>query len=898
MPINRLIDKGKDSARQGKARMKAVMKKMIVGIVMGVVKLLPILIIIATISAVIGGFVKIIRGDVFKWGADSTAKLEELQVINTDEGCLDLSNEIIDELIMQLRENGLNVAKLKMLGDDTGELGKMTDKEINEAMRKYIREYYAAELITQYPNMSGDPGNTKSGFLKLLDDLLNGGKKYQYQGCITLIHPDENGNVILNEDDKVTNRYLTYIPEEQFQQKCIDSNSDVEDHFTISGNTIKVAGYTITNGVKQYQPVALSFTAIASAYTMPMEFLLMMNLYSENPEFTYALAKMVESSRIVLAVQYNTTTTKQEMHTEYYEQQEVYREEYVYENGKIKLDANGNPIMQSLPTGEMEWVGPYYEDNTNETISCSPSVQLVLADTWIVRKEVKYRYKDTSPEPQEDQVEEFGGENSNRKGTTTTHTEITAYTYEEDTGNTIEQEKTNVVLGLLKNEEGIYDEEKLLEFDPDNRGKMKYVYYPIPKKNSEESPHSKLTTGAKMMIDDLEKNESTQNQAEIMKYLMNVYMGPKYDFGGAKSFDELKHLFETKTFNVSGSGSNLLVELIHSLEGTPKEDGKGNYICFDDGAGTPTIGWGVTFGGGKKFFEEKGIFSLQIGDSISKEIIDEIEGKIRNNKIAAVEKETAGLNLTQYQKDALIIRCYNYNVSGFREAYNAYWKESDDMYGTNVSGSVVKNTSDSIYNHPLYKNYMCKPTTSKGIHMPGLVTQRNIEWILFRTGNYMKRNGEVIGCWTESSGSVEKILQKAYEISDYMRHNGYSYSVNGNLLKSSFSASKTSNSHVVCCATYVSWVLQEAGYNIKCNHSSPGLYGDLKGMFTEVTSYDNLQAGDIVFMNTTGGSYSHVQIYAGNGSWYNAGGNDSIQRLSYPYSDNVRAEFTVALRPN
>ena len=58
-----------------------------------------------------------------------------------------------------------------------------------------------------------------------------------------------------------------------------------------------------------------------------------------------------------------------------------------------------------------------------------------------------------------------------------------------------------------------------------------------------------------------------------------------------------------------------------------------------------------------------------------------------------------------------------------------------------------------------------------------------------------------------------------------------------------------------------------------------------------------LQAGDIVIMSDSHGGHSpaHVQIYAGNGTWYNAGWTDSIQREN-PYASDASARFLYAWR--
>jgi len=929
MQENRLLDQGKDEERKEKKTKKIKVRAKITAVVVtAMLKLLIPLLIILSITSLLAGFVKHLRGEVFKWSAESTEKMEELEVVNTEEGCIDLSNEVMDELIIQLRESGLDVARLRMLGDKK-DADQMTDKEINEAMRKYIREYYAAELITQYPNMSKDPGNTKSGFWKLVEDILNG-NKYQYQGCITLVHADENGNVVLSDDDKVQNAYLTYMNEDDFNALCTGGSPEAENHFTVKGNTIMIASRTITTEKKgdnqvtttSYNITPLNFKAIASAYTMPMEFLLLLNLYTGNPEFTYALAKMAENSRIVLVVQDNVSTQTQEVTTTYREKEPEMKQQPVYVNGKPKLDASGKPVMEWVETGNMIW-GDWQEEEptTVTTESHTPSVQLALADTWIVRKQVTYKKQENNPDPEETDEENSGEMKEEKIHTKTTSSSTT---YVEDTGSTKEEEKTKLVLGLLRNKDGIYEEDNLREFDPDNRPAMKYVRYKIPNTITQESPHSSFKDSAKAVIDELEKNEDTQNQAEIMKYLMYIYTGNDV-YGGATEFDQLKDLFVTRTFMSVAGGDELTKQFIRYFEGNGGEkDGK--YIVYKKGKDAMTVGYGVNIETHRDMFLERGVSpdQLVVGGLIDKEIVDQIEDVLRQgfrtdiiNGLAA-----AGITLKEFQIDALTSRAYNcgsdgalntaYAEENFLTACKKYWSEADEQIG--------EPETESMYQHPLYTKCMRAPTKRGDEVLPGLIKRRKAEWLLFKTGCYSDGAGTIYGYWSEdnlsigdssseggstseeTSPSAETILKKAYEISDYMRNNKYHYSLNGNLLKSSFAASKKAKQRVVCCATYVSWVLQEAGYNVTCHHHSPSLYNYLKTRFTPVTSFSQLQPGDIVFMDTSKGKnkpYSHVQIYAGDETWYNAGGKDSVETLSYPYVDKkIKPIFTIALRPN
>jgi len=929
MPINRLFDKGKDSERNAKKMAKTRLKARITAILLPIIiKLVVIFLLVTVVSTIIGGFVKIIRGEVFEWGAASTAKLEELEVINTEEKCLNLSDEVVDELIQTLIDNGLNVSKLKMLGENEEELEA---EEITTGMRKYIREYYAAELITQYPDMSDKPGDSasKRNLGEYIKDIIFGGtekereiRKYKYQGCITLIKPDEEGNVTL-ENDKVTNQYLKYKTETEFNQALNNANilgmrdANVLNYFTVSGNNIKVAGYTIVDESVSYYATSVNFKAIASAYTMPMEFLLMLNLYTENPEYTYALARLVEDSRIVLAVQYNYSKNEQNevKETEYWTEPTTEIEYRKDAQGNVMLDAQGKPIIQSQTEIPGHWSGEI-ETTTNTTIteSYTPSVQLVLADTWIVKKQVSYKKKAEEP-TSETNTEAFENAEQSRGQVTTTTTNKDSYSFVEDTGNTKEEEKTKIVLGLLQNKEGTYDPDNLLEFDPENRKEMKYVQYQIPFTDITRNPTGHLRN-AKMMIDDLEKNESTQNQAEIMKYLMNVYFNTE-QFGGATSFDQLKDLFVTKTFmNVAG-GDELTKQFIRQFEGCKEKDGK--YLVYLDTQKIPTVGYGVNIREHRQDFINAGVSSEQLepGGLIDKEIVNQIEDSIRTkyreeiiNGLAA-----AGITLKEFQIDALTSRAYNCGVDGaLNRSYNAeegfltackkYWSEADEQIG--------EPETNSMYQHLLYTKCMRAPTNPGTDAEPGLIRRRKAEWLLFKTGCYSDGAGTIYGYWSEEeslAGDATAVLQKADEIMKYMQNHGYAYCTGGKEddtshngyggphgLNTSFEASKTGY-HLTCCATYVSWVLMEAGYDIQCEHNSTELSKKLAARFERIEKYADLQPGDIAFLEVkTGRPYSHVQIYAGNGRWYNAGGNSQIAES--PKLSTPTKIFTAAFRPN
>ena len=134
-----------------------------------------------------------------------------------------------------------------------------------------------------------------------------------------------------------------------------------------------------------------------------------------------------------------------------------------------------------------------------------------------------------------------------------------------------------------------------------------------------------------------------------------------------------------------------------------------------------------------------------------------------------------------------------------------------------------------------------------------------------------------------------------------MEQNKYTYCVfgtnsyeeckgGGHGLNNTFEASKKEYHHS-CCATYVSWVLQDAGYLSASEHSNSasGLQSIMKNKgFKVITNKSDLKPGDVLCYS------SHVEIYAGNNKIYNAGSGNAI-RNSAP--SNVYRSFNYALRP-
>ena len=147
------------------------------------------------------------------------------------------------------------------------------------------------------------------------------------------------------------------------------------------------------------------------------------------------------------------------------------------------------------------------------------------------------------------------------------------------------------------------------------------------------------------------------------------------------------------------------------------------------------------------------------------------------------------------------------------------------------------------------------------------------------------KNKEVISEYIDTEPVIENnITLKAKEIHDYIRENNYGYCTYDNRcnhdgpcgLNTTFELSKTGY-HNTCCATYVSWVLQETGYLTKQEHIDNYLNGanNLIRYLTKIgwieVDKKDIQPGDILCYN------GHIAIYGGHGKQYDAGNKNMLE---------------------
>ncbi len=847
-----------------------------------------------------------------------------------------------DEIWNSLIAEGSNVSKYL---DSSDELQKLMN----------------AELVTQYPKIDGADEDSVNGIIEFQRNKTDGTKitlKYMdrdkfEENIDSGVEKLSDGTSILDYFtlDTSGNVEIAVVNTETYEVKSGDENFDIN---SLKNDGIEYGGLSEEDkisGDKYYNSEYLkiernitkktiNYKSVVDKYTMPFQYLWALLVIGEDKDFVLELADLVEESEIIISIYDNVTTTTYEDTYEYTESKEINKNITVRVNdpnsGKVKKyqDYSTSYGPSTSDTTYSAYITRKYESNT-------VNVDLTKADVWMVdySKEYSYQSEETTTDDEEKRdLNDIEGVSSiydsNITITLLGDSDAVAYakTMRDEyilknysnqsssltTNYEIEQEVRRVVIDIKVNkinrsvstktttveqnyvEGDVVNEPKVSQKASDDKENFVSL---LCKKEHKDAKNRICSEVTDWFIEILENNPDTVNMVDLTKYLLYKATGTDY---GVTDYDF--SAYEESNFNsINTSVTDQLIRYIHQWENAsgPKTNADGTmYIVEDDGAGHPTVGYGVDIenGGYKSKFEEAG-YSTKIGDAIPIDFVDSIERMEIENKSTYIKTKTSGLGLTDYQINALISRAYNCGNSGalqerngktFMQAYTEYWnQETDDQY--------EEKNSTADYTNLLYTQYMSVPVTSDNVYLAGLENRRKSEWTLFQTGYYDKLKE-----WHIEMG--DSIVETAKIIHEYMEQKKYSYCVYGGNdyeecgkdtangskhgLSITFEKSKTEYRHS-CCATYVSWVLQECGYLDDSEHTDGA--NDLQSKliskgWTRISSVSELQPGDVLCYN------HHVEIYAGDNKVYNAGSGKTIRKASPSKRSKT---FSYALRaPN
>lgn len=720
---------GNQAKKQAQKATQAIKNKIKQALMKALISILPYILIAVVVIVLIAGFIYVLDEALFEDTSKVMAAVREgSETENSDYSSL-VTIEGDNESGYSLKINEEEfVSRLEKSGLKPEDYGL---KDF-ECLSKFLK----AEIVTQYPDLR-DEQSLKN------DSPLSDG---EVQGVVKIKRVTSDGTEA---------KYLTYVPEDEFNSYK-DAESDSEknkalEHFTLnsSGELVYASWRRTTTKVSctdssiELEPaideycinyINIPYKSYIQKYVMPFEFPLALLIIGEDEEFAVDVADLALNSQIVITIEDNLNTTinkEEETVTNNFRYERIYN--YSTQMGSSTIYGGIEKREDTAKTSYVKTIESIIETNT-------PNIEITEVNSWIVNISKTYQLEPTDTgDVVIDPIETVGEEKLISK-------EVISSDSEDILQEIVEKEKTkysssDVSCYFVNKYKNTYLREDSYITGSTRTQKNQYTSSPaITESNEEEfitlfksdeykDARGNIKSADEWLFEMLEENERTVELADIMRYLL--YKSEGIDYGVTELDSNIFSLNDFVSISTTNNTYSMIKEYIHAWEGQPKQDGD-QYIIFDDGAGYPTVGWGISINtsGFKQKFIDAG-YPTNIGGKVDKDFVDALEDEAIQARIDQVNN--LNLNLTSYQVAALVSRSFNYNISEFKENYQEYWQEenNEQYYGY---------TGQDIYSHQLYTNYMCSPTTSKGTVMPGLVKRRKSEWLLFMTGYCDKLN--------------------------------------------------------------------------------------------------------------------------------------------------------------
>ena len=412
-----------------------------------------------------------------------------------------------------------------------------------------------------------------------------------------------------------------------------------------------------------------------------------------------------------------------------------------------------------------------------------------------------------------------------------------------------------------------------------------------------------LDNGALMLFELLETNENTQELVNIFKYLAYLYTGTDY---GITSVSDIGYIFNLT--GMSGIyGGSVEEKIWFTLKGLGLSDyavagAMGNFYA-ESGFKTNNL---------------EGAFESILGytDETYTEAVN--NGTYTRNQFISDHTSDncgAGYGLAQWtyytRKAGLYDYCKDKGVSIDDEDAQIEFLVAE-ITGTGPAAAyadkVLQNRNG--YTEEDWKNATSAETAAEAFcwvfenpGTPHMETRKNM------ASTYLQKyEGQTATVSGEYNGTF---LQIAEECHEYLRINNYYYSsashkqAGGCTCGGSNCGSSTGSAipkpvkgegNWVDCSSYVCWVLYEYGYKdyFEGWQKVAKHFIDNKSYFETAYGWvykdaKNAVAGDIVVKN------GHMEIYAGNGDFYNAGCTAAIRKHHSDSGDGYLSRFTYAI---
>ena len=886
--LKKVVDEGKKIAKDmAKEALKEPIKKLIITILPYIGIFFLILLVIGVQNA-IQHMIQSTFTSIFNSGSSSSASASNQSMISIDEfGAYKVSiDSFADNIKNNLEEKNMSLENLNLITEDFENL-----------LEKYVK----AEFQTMLPK-TGNSGNDLDGNVIIKRQFADGRglKNLKY------ISYQEFTNKINNQDSSVVENFS--INPENFHLMIADQSAEVQTFYDYDGKLIDTmntsSGITIAGDPEE----GIDYLPLIQNYGAPFNFFLSMHMITLNSNFMNDLVELVlkNDSPIVLtyvdsSIEETATNNYSGIHSEYVQTRTMKKDEKTGDWEMVLPYETETTNQQNVDsTNIKKYISKYPEVKIEDywkvhTKRSSGKIYVTSADTWIKNTEKKIE-KNT-----QDKTEQTTPENPEMQEYSTSLTEIKENDDEKEDLKTDENEiKRKYSYSTLEqytytvttiNEGTLYT---VIDNIDGNKNKVNEIIefikkYPDVIDNIKGSPSQ--------LIYFLEKDESTQKLAKVMRYVIFQLTGLKY---GITSESEIERLLTDMTsYNlIKGDSAENFIKAWNNDVLWAYETGQSaalptkyltadglNYIVYEDGStnhNNIAYKWATfiedstvsttnpyyanheKYGEGKyRWKDEFAAYDIKVedlseGSLVNKEnatsaFQNEILPKMKQEVNNYLDTKLPNCSFSHEQKDALIsIWCEYGNLAGFADAYRNSLDDDGNIDAEKLKANYSRFNYTGQFNDRKYAN-----------------------WILFTEGVYVDRLGNEI-----AMGG--RIVTAAYQVAEHFLNCGYDIhyagdSVNeatdngrncvwGDIQRAYEDPIKYPNTYGVVCATYVSFALWQSGLideetiNSYGYNACSGVTDMLKNSkyaqeWEQITNWSELREGDIVHED------GHIYIY-------------------------------------
>lgn len=764
-----------------------------------------------------------------------------------------------------------------------------------DKQKEYLKAFIKAQLVTQSFNLGNTGENDFNGAIKV--------KKQKSDG---------------------SEEWLTYIDNETFESYVKSGDDNVFKHFTLnpSGQLVvaqsqretttvdtNIQGMD-TSGEQQYSisETSLDYKAMLDNYVMPFDLLWALLVKCTEQEFVYEVANLAINSEIIITAYENSTTTVQTEETNY-DLKEIHN---------MTVEGETNSRVETRVTEDLN-SQKYYVHKTTTINTNNVVLNITYADVWIAKYINDYSSEpvDSSSESQDETRDEnynitiparnvpLGSSYANLEASVCKDSErVTKHIVTSQLRKRGANYKINTTGNSYK--EGPTNIEEKTDKDSETENFVTLLKkYPQAERKIMDAPS--------WLFDMMKSSQETADMIDLMKYLL--YKATGVDLG-VTSLEQSLFGIKKLTSMYAGGGINVnktsisREDFIECIKNYRSDSGYqtrfAQYadriydICVSKNINpilcAAQAGCESGFGSKVPSNSRWNYWGLAVYNNSN-------TGKAFNNIDEAISYYCD--TILSYQKPgslayskAQLYAPYNDkitgNMSSIYDVFCAYMflgeRHDGRMWdGVNVKKYLVE-----------YLHFNC----THGLNDSTTLEEQAAYVVDYLDNHLISTAKDMFGTKIYSGDSI---IEAADIIHKYMEQNNYTYCVYGSNsheecskngkshgLNRTFEESKTGH-HNTCCATYVSWVLQMAGYIDDSDHSDGAIPLAesilIKKYGWKTVSIAEMQEGDVLYFK-----YGHIEIYAGNNSIYNAGSGGAIRGQS-PHPAQIPSSAIVLRAP-